>query len=88
MMWRYVTLDDETQIACSDLNEDGTISVAVERPVDWGFDSAKCILPAYSWSEVQGFTDSDLKFFDEFLRNNAPFIIELAQRRASDKAVA
>ena len=88
VMWSYVQLADETQIAYSDLREDGTLEVAVERPVDMGFDSARCLLPAHRWFDVTGFSDEELAELDSFVRNNAPFIFELAERRASGQTIA
>lgn len=43
--------------------DDGTVRVAVERPVDLGFDHAECFLPAVKWFNVEGFTD-DPDFLD------------------------
>lgn len=34
MYWSYVQLDDGTQFAYSETREDGTVRIAVERPVD------------------------------------------------------
>lgn len=48
MMWGYVQLPDETQFAYSDIREDGTVLMLIERPRDWGFDSARCIPPHIS----------------------------------------
>lgn len=79
MMWDYVSLPDETQIAYSDLHEDGTITVRVERPVDMGFDEAQCVLPAYRWSNIEGFSEAEISSLDTFIRNNAPLIFDLAQ---------
>ena len=76
MMWSYVQLADETQIAYSDLREDGTLEVAVERPVDMGFDSARCMLPAHRWFDVTGFSGEEMAELDSFVRNNAPLIFE------------
>ena len=88
VMWNYVQLADETQIAYSDLREDGTLEVAVERPVDMGFDSARCMLPAHRWFDVTGFSGEEMTGLDSFVRNNEPFIFELAERRASEQAIA
>lgn len=87
-MWSYLTLADETQIAYSNVRPDGTVVIGIERPVDGGFDSARCTLPAYRWSEVEGFTDSEVAELDALLRDNAPFIFELAQRPHENKTVA
>ena len=82
MMWDYIMLADETQLAYSDIRDDGTIVVAVERPVDMGFDSARCILPSFKWSDVEGFTEAEMKALDALVRDNSPLIFEFAQRHA------
>lgn len=46
MLWSYVQLDDGTQLAYSETRDDGTVRIAVERPVDFGFGHAECFLPA------------------------------------------
>lgn len=46
MLWGYVQLDDGTQFAYTETRDDGTVRVAVERPVGPGFDHAECFLPA------------------------------------------
>lgn len=67
MFWSYVQLDDGTQFAYSETSEDGTVRVAVERPVDFGFDHAECFLPAVKWFNVEGFTADDLNFLTNLL---------------------
>lgn len=42
--------------------DDGTVRVAVERPVGPGFDHAECFLPRVNWFKVEGFTTDDLVF--------------------------
>ena len=88
VLWCYVQLDDGTQFAYSETREDGTVRVAAERPVDFGFDHAKCFLPAVKWFNVEGFTADDLNFLTEFVRSNAPFIFELAERQKAGSAVS
>lgn len=78
MMWEYVRFEDDTQVSYSDVREDNTVLVVIERPRDWGFDTAKCLLPAYRWVENSGFDDADLGRLDEFVRNNAPLIMRFA----------
>lgn len=85
MLWSYVQLDDGTQFAYSETREDGTVRVAVERPVDFGFDHAECFLPAVKWFNVEGFSTDDLDFLTEFVRSNAPFIFELAERQKAEQ---
>lgn len=79
---------DGTQLAYSETRDDGTVRVAVERPVDLGFDHAECFLPAVKWFNVEGFTADDLNFLTEFVRSNAPFIFELAERQKTGLVVS
>lgn len=62
MLWSYVQLDDGTQFAYSETRDDGTVRVAVERPVDLGSDHAECFLSVTKWLNVEGFTADDLNF--------------------------
>lgn len=78
MLRPYAQFPDETVIAYSDIREDQTVEIAIERPRDWGFDSARCLMPAYRWFDIDGFSDKDLAGFELFLRNNAPLIFEFA----------
>lgn len=84
MMWSYVTFPDGTQIAYSDIRKDGTVYVRAERPIDMGFDSASCVLPACRWGEVKGFSGAEIKKLDAFIRNNSSLILELAQRHDAE----
>jgi len=88
MFWSYVQLDDGTQFAYSETGEYGTVRVAVERPVDFGFDREECFLPAVKWFNVEGFTADYLNFLTEFVRSNAPFIFDLAERQKAGSAVS
>lgn len=88
MLWSYMQLPDETQFAYSEMHEDGTVDIAIERPVDMGFDSAECTLPLCQWRNVEGFSGEELDFFERLLRDNAPLIFELAERRLVERAVA
>ena len=71
----YAEFPDETVIAYGD---DCTVEILIERPRDWGFDSARCLMPAYRWLDVDGFSESDLDNLESFLRDNAPLIFEFA----------
>ncbi len=67
MLWSYVQLNDGTQFAYTETREDGAVRVAVERPVDFGFDNAECYLPAVEWFNIEGFSAGDLNFLTEFV---------------------
>lgn len=87
-MWNYASLADETHIFYSDLHDDGTINIAIERPRDWGFDSAKCLMPSYAWSDVDGFSDEEIDDIESFLRDNAPLIFELSEAPYDERLIA
>ena len=77
-MWEYVRFDDDTQVSYSSVRDDNTVLVVVERPRDWGFDTAKCVLPAFSWTGLDEFSDTDARKLDEFVHNNASLIMRFA----------
>lgn len=78
MFFNYVEMNDGTQIAYSNFKEDGTVEIGIERPVEGGFDSARCRLPSFSWSSVEGFSPDQIAEFERYLRNNLPLIWRLA----------
>ncbi len=53
MMYPLMTLNDETEIVHSDMQEDGTVKVYIERPDEkYGFRRATCWLPKYKWEDI------------------------------------
>ena len=82
MMYPYMTLQDGTEIVHSHIleeNNEKKIEVHFERPTDSGFDTARCELPSYKWLKQDGFLDSEIIFFEEFLRNNAHLLFKYAE---------
>lgn len=79
MFYNYVELEDGTQVAYSNVLDDGIVEVSIERPIELGFDSARCMLPAFEWSDIDGFDDEDMAYLDSFIHNNAPLILRLAR---------
>ena len=82
MMYEYMTLSDETLITHSHLiDNDGTKTVEVhfERPIEGGFDSARCCLPSYDWIIKDGYSDLEIKEFEQFLRDNAHLLFRYAE---------
>ena len=80
MMYPYLTLEDNTEITHSEMKEDGSVKVYIETPDDHGgFHSAVCWLPQYKWENIQGYSDSEMEFIQETVRNNAHLIIEFSQ---------
>lgn len=82
MMYAYMTLSDETEITHSQIiEEDGLEKVIVhfERPTEDGFDSARCVLPDYGWIKLEGYSEQEIAFFEELLRNNAHLLYKYAK---------
>ena len=49
MMYPFMTLNDETEIVHSDMQNDGRVKVYIERPDEkYGFKHATCWLPDYT----------------------------------------
>lgn len=81
MMYPYMTLSDETEIVHSQLIEDKGIKKVIvnfERPTDNGFDSARCELPEYKWTEKEGCSDEEIAFFEKLLHSNAHLLYKYA----------
>lgn len=82
MMYPYITLSDETLVTHSQiLDKDGTKTVEVhfERPINGGFDSARCNLLTYEWILRDGYTDDEIVGFEQFLKSNAHLFYRYAE---------
>ena len=87
MMYRYLTLNDGTEVVHSDMLPDGRVKVFFERPdATDGFHDATCYLPDYTWEDVSGFSDGDMNRNEKLLRSVAHIIMELAQEGGFDHA--
>ena len=50
MKYPFMTLDDQTEIVHSEMHEDGTVEVYIEKPDEKDcFHSVSCYLPKYEW---------------------------------------
>lgn len=82
MMYPYLTLSDETEIVHSQIiEEEGIQKVEVyfERPTENGFDSARCILPEYKWTKIEGYSKEEIEMFEKLLQSNAHLIYKYAK---------
>ena len=87
MMYPYLTLDDGTEIVHSEMLEDKSVKVYIEKPDEKdGFHNASCYLPKYEWTDVFGFDESEINAYQSILENNAHLIIELSQNGGFDHA--
>ena len=80
MMYSYMTLNDDTEITHSQVLDDGRVKVYIETPDEKdGFHNATCYLPGYEWTQISGYTEEEMDFFRELVKNNAHLIIEFAR---------
>ena len=79
MMYEFMELADRTAITHSDMREDGTVKVCVERPVDGDMKTAYCNLPSYDWYDVYGFTAEELEENRKIVESLAHIITRLAR---------
>lgn len=81
-MYPFITLSDETEITYSHIlerNGRNEIEVHFERPAESGFDTARCVLPCYTWLKKEGFSAEEISFFTQFMQNNAHLFYRYAE---------
>ena len=88
MVYPFMTLDDGTEIVHSEMKEDGSVKVYMEKPIMLGFKSVECWLPKYEWKNNNGFTEQELLELDEFVHSLAHIIMELSQEGGFDNAAS
>jgi hypothetical protein len=83
-----MTLNDNTEITHSEMKDDGTVKVYIETPDEKdGFHNAWCILPEYKWENIHGYSESEMEFFKNLLRNNAHLIMEFSQEGGDNECL-
>ena len=84
MMHPFMELNHGTQIVHSDVMYDETgkevVEVYVEKPINLGFKSAYCYLPAYKWDKVDGFDEEEMRQLEEIIQSTAHLIIQFARQ--------
>ena len=78
MMYPFIQLEDNTEIVHSELLQDERVQVYIEKPINGGFHSATCYLPSYEWKDIDGFSEFDIKRYQEILESTAHLIIRFA----------
>lgn len=80
MMYPFMTLPDETEIVHSELRPDMTVQVYIEKPDEKdGFHNVSCILPRYEWRDNSGFSETEIKRYQEIVESTAHLILEFAE---------
>ena len=82
MMYPFMTLNDDTEITHSEMKPDGKVKVYIETPDNiGGFHNATCWLPEYKWEDIKGYSETEMSYFKQLIRNIAHLIIEFSQYR-------
>jgi hypothetical protein len=80
MMYPFLTLNDDTEVTHSEAQPDGRVRVYIETPnAKDGFHSAVCWLPDYTWQDIRGYSESEMAYYRQLVRNNAHLILEFAR---------
>ena len=80
MMYPFMTLNDDTEIACSNIQEDGRVKVAIEKPDQkHGLKSMVCYLPGYEVKDVFKFSSDEIDSYLSLLHKTAHIIMEIAK---------
>lgn len=80
MMYPFITLTDDTEITHSEMLPDGRVKVYIETPdLKDGFHNATCYLPEHTWENISGYSETELDYFKQFIRDNAHLILEFSQ---------
>ena len=87
MMYPFMTLNDNTEIVHSEMKENGTVKVYIEKPdAKDGFHNAACMLPGYEISDVYGFSHEEMVKYIEVIKSVAHLILEFSQIGGFDNA--
>lgn len=87
MMYPFLTLDDKTEIVHSEMREDGSVKVYMERPDEKDcFHYATCYLPEYKWCEIFGFTNEELERLREVIESTAHLILQYSKEGGFENA--
>lgn len=87
MMYPFMTLDDQAEIVHSEMKQDGSVKVYVEKPdAKDCFHHMTCYLPGYRLEDVFGFSDEEVNRYLEVIRSTAHLIIEFSKEGGFENA--
>ena len=86
MMYKFMEMPDSTEVTHSEMHDDGSVKVCVERPVEGGFKTAYWELPSYRCFDVEGFGEEELAAQRHYLETTAHLIIRFARNGGFENA--
>ena len=87
MIYPFITLDDEAEIVHSEMKEDGTVKVYIEKPDEKDcFHHMTVFLPSYEITEISGFSKEEVDRYMDVVRSAANLIIEFSKNGGFEHA--
>ena len=87
MIYKFMTTEDNAEIVHSELKEDGTVLVYVEKPdIKDCFHHMKCLLPSYSIKEVFGFSEEEIARYMDVIKSTSNLILEFSKHGGFENA--
>ena len=89
VIYPFMTLDDGTEIVHSEMKDDGSVKVYIEKAdaVD-GFHNITCWLPRYEWKDNYGFKAEEIDRFKEIVQSTAHLIMRFAKEGGLEHAAS
>ena len=89
MVYPFMTLDDGTEIVHSEMKEDGSVKVYMEKPdAEDCFHYATCWLPEYRWENIFGFSEAEMNRSQDIVRSTAHLILRFAKGGGLENAAS
>lgn len=77
MVYPFLTLNDNTEITHSEMQDDGRVKVYIETPDEtYCFRHATCYLPNYEWDDIYHFSREEIERFQDIIQSTAHLIME------------
>ena len=87
MMYPLITLDDASEIVHSEMKEGGKVKVYVEKPdAKDCFHHATCWIPGYSWEEIDGFSQDEIRTYQAVIESLSHLILRFAKEGGLENA--
>ena len=87
MIYKFMTTEDNAVIVHSELKEDGTVMVYVEKPdIKDCFHHMRCSIPSYSIKEVLGFSEEETQRYMDVIKSTSNLILEFSKHGGFENA--
>jgi len=87
MMYPFLILNNQTEIVHSEMHEDGSVKVYMEKPDEKDcFHYATCYLPQYKWENIFGFSEEEISHLKEVIESTAHLILRYSKEGGFENA--